>query len=797
MLFVNQTELIILIVVCAIAAACFFAAITLSVWIMINRQRKQKPARELTGISVDATAAKQIFAPGEEFTCEGLIVNAAYNIEPTTETLTHFEVLTEEEFMHLTVAGAANGFCVIKPNMAEAGKPIVIIRYKDKATHYTVTVEPAEEEQTPAEEAQADVQAEQLDAEEAPAEEAQQPVTEEISDEAEAVAIVPAQTPTQASAAIFVGSGVRYDKSFTAKLIQARDEVKSWYAMLKNELLSYKKVKARMSWKRESFRLGRNVVARFAFRGGTLCIYLPLDPASYEGSKYKVEDAAQYPSYTDTPCMYRLKGERRARYAMELIAALMGEWGSERVERAAEEYYLPYEDTEALIGKGLIKREKTGSAGDIVPLAPAEEVADGVIEEPAEEVPATEDVVEEFAEEAPAELVVEEPAEEAPAEPVAEESGETQTVPPFDRDAVQYDRSFAARLILSSDAIKDWYSELKNELLSYRRVKMRRSWKRESYRFGRKNVVRFSFRGKTLCVYFALDPNEFEGSKYKVEPVEGSATYEDTPCLYRMKNAKRVRYAKELIAMAMGSVGAERNEDYVPEDAYIPYEDTGALIGKGLIKTVNQAPKQIVSQDAAEEIPEAIEEVAIAEAPEVAGAVEVAAEENAVEETAEEVSEEEPAEEPTVEEIAEEEPIEEAEVPEEETTEEPIEEVPEETVLDEAQEEQTEEGAEEEAEVEELSKREIADVQAYEEEAEDEDGIDVVGVMFRRRGRKVYWFDPDGKTWAKGEIALYKSPDNPPQEVIVVDNAKISPSKLHLPLKPLHKVSHRPQTDKK
>lgn len=67
--------------------------------------------------------------------------------------------------------------------------------------------------------------------------------------------------------------------------------------------------------------------------------------------------------------------------------------------------------------------------------------------------------------------------------------------------------------------------------------------------------------------------------------------------------------------------------------------------------------------------------------------------------------------------------------------------------------------------------------------------------MFRRRGRKVYWFDPDGKEWEKGEIALYKSPDNPPQEVIVVDNAKISPTKLHLPLKPLCKVHRRPQAE--
>ena len=48
--------------------------------------------------------------------------------------------------------------------------------------------------------------------------------------------------------------------------------------------------------------------------------------------------------------------------------------------------------------------------------------------------------------------------------------------------------------------------------------------------------------------------------------------------------------------------------------------------------------------------------------------------------------------------------------------------------------------AEEEPVIEELSKSEIRDVETYEETKKDEDGIEVVGVMFRRRGRKVYWF---------------------------------------------------------
>lgn len=107
------------------------------------------------------------------------------------------------------------------------------------------------------------------------------------------------------------------------------------------------------------------------------------------------------------------------------------------------------------------------------------------------------------------------------------------------------------------------------------------------------------------------------------------------------------------------------------------------------------------------------------------------------------------------------------------------------------EEEPVEESKEEAAQVEELSESEMEDVQSYKEEQEDENGIEVVGVMFRRRGRKVYWFDPDGKSWEKGEIAFYLSNENPPQEVIVVDVAKRSKEALHLPLKPLCKAAHR------
>lgn len=154
----------------------------------------------------------------------------------------------------------------------------------------------------------------------------------------------------------FEGGTLRYDKSFTARLIQSENEIKNWYTDIKNELLSYKRVHDRMSWKRESYNFGRKAFAKISFRGNTLCLYLPIDPNSLMGSKYKVESVEVNASYADTPCLYRIKNSKRARYAKELIAIVAGFVQTEKVERDSVDYYLPYEGLVELINKGLIKR---------------------------------------------------------------------------------------------------------------------------------------------------------------------------------------------------------------------------------------------------------------------------------------------------------------------------------------------------------------------------------------------------------------------------------------------------------
>lgn len=267
-----------------------------------------------------------------------------------------------------------------------------------------------------------------------------------------------------------------------------------------------------------------------------------------------------------------------------------------------------------------VRRKKTPKVEDVsenLQPAPAEPVeasdakAEPVVEEPvveepvvasdAEEEPVVEDPVVEdpVATESNAETEPEpEPVPEEQPAPVAEPAPAEQQPAPAEpartvyvsEDGwfvrVRYDKSFEAKLIQGDDALKRRYSELKQELLSYKKVSARRSWQHEAFRLGRGPVAKLVVRGKTLRLYLALDPAPYEGSKFLVEDASEHAKFEKTPLLYRIKNDRRCRYAKELIAAAVAAAGGVRGEDCAEDFSQIPFEDTKALIDRGLVRIV-------------------------------------------------------------------------------------------------------------------------------------------------------------------------------------------------------------------
>ena len=211
--------------------------------------------------------------------------------------------------------------------------------------------------------------------------------------------------------------------------------------------------------------------------------------------------------------------------------------------------------------------------------------------------PVQENVSETASEDAaePAESVVEEPAVAEVLAPVeqleqeGEEEDEDEESPAYvieGQERVRYNRSFSAKICQLSKEAKEWYSSIKNELLSYEKVKDRISWKRETFRIGRMSVARLVVRGKTLCLLFAVEPISYNGTKYVVEDVSNIANTADTPTLYRIKSARRMKYAKEMIAGMMKELKSYKDPRYEAKDFFVPYEGDMALIERGLIKRV-------------------------------------------------------------------------------------------------------------------------------------------------------------------------------------------------------------------
>ena len=244
---------------------------------------------------------------------------------------------------------------------------------------------------------------------------------------------------------------------------------------------------------------------------------------------------------------------------------------------------------------------------EVVYEEPSEEVVEETPVEEAVEEPVEEVVYEEPVEEAVEEAPVEEPAEEAPVEepaeeaPVEEPAEVTPTIVPtyIDNEGnkieIKYSRSFTANLIQADDTVKDFYGQLKNHIMSFKGVKTKISWKFDSYNKGRDQLFKMKLRGKTILLYCALDPEEFEKSKYHHEAIDNKL-FADVPMLLKIKSGLGLRKAKEIINIVMAKYGIEPNPkatavDYVKE---YPYEDNEALLERKLVKVLEADSANII-----------------------------------------------------------------------------------------------------------------------------------------------------------------------------------------------------------
>lgn len=231
--------------------------------------------------------------------------------------------------------------------------------------------------------------------------------------------------------------------------------------------------------------------------------------------------------------------------------------------------------------------------------APVEETAEEAVEEVAEEAPveeaAAEEVVEEVAEESPVEETVAQPAVEdelAAALAPSYEEINNELVDAETGLVIRLKRSFTAKMSQSEDRIKGYYSDLKNELTSYKKINSNVSWHGDRFNFGRDTIAKINICGKTLCFYLALDPSdpEYKTTVYHQKDVGLQKAYENTPFMVKVKSDAAAKKALRLVGYLAEKLGAEKEEgfeavDYAEEFAY---QSTKQLFDNGYIKATKE-----------------------------------------------------------------------------------------------------------------------------------------------------------------------------------------------------------------
>lgn len=156
------------------------------------------------------------------------------------------------------------------------------------------------------------------------------------------------------------GEGVvvyRYRKSYLAKLALADGKIGEYYSIVKNALLRFHGVKARKSWNYEAFNQGRNQIAKIIPNGKTLYLYLSIDPKTLEGTKYGAIDVSEKKKFEATPSLMKVRGDRKLKFALELIEKICGEQLALKPLDKPDEDYKPANQTaEKLFDSGLIRK---------------------------------------------------------------------------------------------------------------------------------------------------------------------------------------------------------------------------------------------------------------------------------------------------------------------------------------------------------------------------------------------------------------------------------------------------------
>ena len=149
---------------------------------------------------------------------------------------------------------------------------------------------------------------------------------------------------------------LRYEKSFTAKLLLADQSVKDYYALIVGEILSYDKTRARNGWGGVAFTAGKNAFARVEIKGKTLYVYLAGEAEDCSSLKYKATAVGDKKKYEKTPSVLKIKSEGAAKNAVKQIEKLAERFSlTKKSDGENIPFVIKPESFDNLVARGLIR----------------------------------------------------------------------------------------------------------------------------------------------------------------------------------------------------------------------------------------------------------------------------------------------------------------------------------------------------------------------------------------------------------------------------------------------------------
>lgn len=110
---------------------------------------------------------------------------------------------------------------------------------------------------------------------------------------------------------------------FIERICYASNQSKTYYNIIKNNVMSYEGITSRYLLRSENFKLSRSNILKITYVGMTLKVYLDLDPQEYPVGQFRHKNVSGVKKHQSTPFMVKVKSDLGLKRVLLLIEDLM------------------------------------------------------------------------------------------------------------------------------------------------------------------------------------------------------------------------------------------------------------------------------------------------------------------------------------------------------------------------------------------------------------------------------------------------------------------------------------------